>query len=143
MKTRAITAFFFVAVMLASLLLGAYAFTVFFLLLSLLSTEEFYKLVRADGLKPHSIWGWILVISIYVPAQFIFSARCTSRSASHLCSIFCIGNNRRALPGSEKSISQYCVYYIRSDYLRQFPFVFSMPLVLPKANIHGIYPLLF
>jgi phosphatidate cytidylyltransferase len=72
MKTRAITAFFFVAVMLASLLLGAYAFTVFFLLLSLFSTEEFYKLVRADGLKPHSIWGWILVISIYVPLSLYF-----------------------------------------------------------------------
>lgn len=72
MKTRAITAFFFVAVMLASLLLGAYAFTVFFLLLSLFSTEEFYKLVRADGLKPHSLWGWILVISIYVPLSLYF-----------------------------------------------------------------------
>jgi len=72
MKTRAITAFFFVAVMLASLLLGAYAFTVFFLLLSLLSTEEFYKLVRADGLKPQSLWGWILVISIYVPLGLYF-----------------------------------------------------------------------
>ncbi len=72
MKTRAITAFFFVTVMLASLLLGAYAFTVFFLLLSLLSTEEFYKLVRADGLKPQSLWGWILVISIYVPLGLYF-----------------------------------------------------------------------
>lgn len=72
MKTRAITAFFFVAVMLASLFLGAYAFTVFFLLLSLLSTEEFYKLVRADGLKPQSLWGWILVISIYVPLGLYF-----------------------------------------------------------------------
>lgn len=60
------------AVMLASLLLGAYAFTVFFLLLSLFSTEEFYKLVRADGLKPQSLWGWILVISIYVPLSLYF-----------------------------------------------------------------------
>lgn len=72
MKTRAITAFFFVAVMLASLLLGAYAFTGFFLLLSLFSTEEFYKLVRADGLKPQSFWGWILVISIYLPVSLYF-----------------------------------------------------------------------
>ncbi len=72
MKTRAITAFFFVAVMLASLFLGAYAFTFFFLLLSLFSTEEFYKLVRADGLKPNSLCGWILVISIYVPLSLYF-----------------------------------------------------------------------
>ena len=72
MKTRAITAFFFVAVMLASLLLGDYAFTVFFLILSLFSTEEFYKLVRADGLKPNSVWGWTLVFSIYVPLSLYF-----------------------------------------------------------------------
>lgn len=72
MKTRAITGFFFVAVMLASVLLGAYAFTVFFLILSVFSTEEFYKLVAADGLKPHRIWGWILVISIYAPLGLYF-----------------------------------------------------------------------
>ncbi len=72
MKTRAITAFFFVAVMLASLLLGAYAFTVFFLLLSLFSTEEFYRLVHVDGVKPNRLLGWILVISIYVPLSLYF-----------------------------------------------------------------------
>ncbi|MFZ4101409.1 MAG: phosphatidate cytidylyltransferase [Sphingobacterium thalpophilum] len=72
MKTRVITAFFFVAVMLASLLLGAYTFTVFFLMLSLFSTEEFYKLVRTDGLKPLSFLGWALVISIYVPLSLYF-----------------------------------------------------------------------
>lgn len=72
MKTRAITAFFFVAVMLASVLLGAYAFTIFFLLLSLFSTEEFYKLVRTDGIKPNSLWGWVLVGSIYIPLSLYF-----------------------------------------------------------------------
>jgi phosphatidate cytidylyltransferase len=34
MKTRAITAFFFTIVMLGSIFLGAYTFTVFYLLLS-------------------------------------------------------------------------------------------------------------
>ncbi len=72
MKTRAITAFFFVAVMLASLLLGVYAFTMVFLLLSLFSTEEFYKLIRTNGLKPNSLFGWMLVISIYVPLSLYF-----------------------------------------------------------------------
>lgn len=67
MKTRAITGFFFVGVMLASVLLGAYAFTLFFLILSVLCTEEFYKLVRTDEVKPQKRWGMVLVISIYLP----------------------------------------------------------------------------
>jgi len=85
MKKRAITAFFFVAVMLASLLLGAYAFTIFFLLLSLFSTEEFYKLVRTDGLKPRSVLGWLLVISIYLPLSL-----CYLNGASPLILFICV-----------------------------------------------------
>jgi len=52
MKTRAITAFFFTLVMLASIFLGAYTFTIFYLVLSLLSLIEFYKLIKTSGLKP-------------------------------------------------------------------------------------------
>ncbi|MFA6944883.1 MAG: phosphatidate cytidylyltransferase [Pedobacter sp.] len=72
MKTRAITGLFFVAVMLASVLLGAYTFTMVFLILSVFSTEEFYRLVSADGVKPHRLCGRILVISIYVPLSLYF-----------------------------------------------------------------------
>lgn len=72
MKTRAITGFFFVAVMLASVLLGAYAFTLFFLILSLLCTEEFYRLVSTDDVKPQKRWGLALVISIYLPLSMYF-----------------------------------------------------------------------
>ena len=85
MKTRIITAFFFVAVMIASLLLGAYTFTVFFLMLSLFSTEEFYKLVRTDGLKPLSLLGWALVISIYVPLSLYFL-----NNAPSVLFLFCV-----------------------------------------------------
>lgn len=52
MKTRAITAFFFTIVMLASLFLGAYVFTFFYLLLSLAALMEFYKLLKTSGVKP-------------------------------------------------------------------------------------------
>lgn len=72
MKTRAITGFFFVGVMLASVLLGAYAFTLFFLILSVLSTEEFYRLVTTDSVKPQKRWGLALVISIYLPLSMYF-----------------------------------------------------------------------
>ena len=72
MKTRAITGFFFVAVMLASVLLGAYAFTLFFLILSVLSVEEFYRLVRTESVKPQKRWGLALTISIYLPVSLYF-----------------------------------------------------------------------
>lgn len=72
MKTRAITGFFFVGVMLASVLLGAYAFTLFFLILSVLCTEEFYRLVTTEDVKPQKRWGLALVISIYLPLSMYF-----------------------------------------------------------------------
>jgi len=53
MKTRAITAFFFTLVMLGSVLSGTYTFTFFYLLLSLFSLAEFYKLIRTSGIRPH------------------------------------------------------------------------------------------
>lgn len=67
MKTRAITGFFFVGVMLASVLLGANAFTLFFVILSLLCVDEFYKLVTTDQVKPQKRWGIALAISIFLP----------------------------------------------------------------------------
>jgi phosphatidate cytidylyltransferase len=54
MKTRAITAFFFTLVMLGSVFSGGYIFTFFYLLLSLFSLAEFYKLIRTSGIRPHS-----------------------------------------------------------------------------------------
>ncbi len=72
MKTRAVTGFFFVGVMLASVLLGAYAFTLFFVILSGLCTEEFYKLVTTSEVKPQKRWGLALVISIYLPLSMYF-----------------------------------------------------------------------
>jgi len=53
MKTRAITAFFFTIVMLGSMFLGAYTFTAFYLLLSVFSLAEFYKLIKTSGIRPH------------------------------------------------------------------------------------------
>ena len=46
MKTRAITRFFFVIVMVASVLLGQYVFGIFYLLLTLFCLWEFYGLVK-------------------------------------------------------------------------------------------------
>lgn len=53
MKTRAITAIFFTIVMLASIFLGGYTFTFFYLALSLVSLLEFFKLIKTAGIRPH------------------------------------------------------------------------------------------
>lgn len=66
MKTRAITGFFFVVVMLASILFGSYFFTIFFLFLSLLATDEFYRLVRTV-VNPQRWMGYLLAASFFLP----------------------------------------------------------------------------
>ncbi|RZK82222.1 MAG: phosphatidate cytidylyltransferase [Pedobacter sp.] len=53
MKTRAITAFFFTIVMLGSILLGSYVYSAFYLLLSLATLFEFFKLIKTAGIRPH------------------------------------------------------------------------------------------
>lgn len=65
MKTRAITSFFFVLVMLTSVLVGPEAFTVFFLILSLLCLNEFYPLVKLEDVKPQRVSGTLLAIVIF------------------------------------------------------------------------------
>ena len=71
MKTRAVTGFFFVVVMLASLLTGAYTFSIFFLLLSLVCLNEFYNLVKSSNhVRPHKEWGFLLAVSIFLPYIF-------------------------------------------------------------------------
>ncbi|MBS1530735.1 MAG: phosphatidate cytidylyltransferase [Bacteroidetes bacterium] len=71
MKTRAITGFFFVIVMLASVLLGNYVFDVFYLLLSLWCLFEFYGLVRQSGAEPSRFLGLLNGLVIYVTAALI------------------------------------------------------------------------
>lgn len=66
MKTRAITAFFFTIVMLGSLLLGAYVFTFFYLLLSLVALLEFFKLVKIGGIIPQRNIGVLAAAFIFL-----------------------------------------------------------------------------
>jgi phosphatidate cytidylyltransferase len=65
MKTRAITGFFFIIVMLASMLLGHYPFGIFYLLLSGFCLYEFYKLAKHSGAHPNVGTGLLNGIFIY------------------------------------------------------------------------------
>jgi phosphatidate cytidylyltransferase len=73
MKTRAITGFFFVIVMLASVLCGQYPFAIFFLLLSSLSLWEFYGLIKQAGIKPDAVTGLLNGILIYIAFALLSS----------------------------------------------------------------------
>lgn len=66
MKTRAITGFFFIIVMLASVLINWYVFCGFFLLLSAASLAEFYGLIKTTGAKPSSTIGIVLAIVLFL-----------------------------------------------------------------------------
>src|ERR1700761_6992751 len=65
MKTRAITGFFFIVVMLASVLLGHYVFGAFYLVLSVLCLREFYSLIKQAGNQPAQMAGIINSIAFY------------------------------------------------------------------------------
>ncbi|WP_129717065.1 phosphatidate cytidylyltransferase [Pedobacter sp. SYP-B3415] len=68
MKTRAVTAFFFTLVMLASIFSGGYAFSAFYLVLSILTLFEFYKLVKTSGIRPHRNIGLMAGVLIFLMA---------------------------------------------------------------------------
>lgn len=72
MKTRAITGIFFVAVMLGSFFAGPVVFGLFYLLLSLICLQEFYKLINQAGIRPNVPAGLINGALIF----FYFGAIC-------------------------------------------------------------------
>jgi phosphatidate cytidylyltransferase len=71
MKTRAITGFFFIIVMLGSVLLGHYPFGIFYLVLSLLCLHEFYGLNIKSGIEPNRVAGFVNAVLIYGILAFI------------------------------------------------------------------------
>jgi phosphatidate cytidylyltransferase len=87
MKTRAITGFFFVIVMLASVLLGQFVFVTFYLVLSAFCLYEFYTLVTQNTAKPDIAFGIINGMMLFAGiAVLIFSDNITlllSYKAAH------------------------------------------------------------
>ena len=57
MKTRAITGFFFILVMLASVFSGRHVFFCFYLVLSVATLLEYYRLMKTSGIRPHRNTG--------------------------------------------------------------------------------------
>lgn|SRR5690606_24340928 len=66
MKTRAITGVLFVVVLLAAVLASAWTFALLFLIISLLSLQEFYRIVGTDGVKPNLLGGLALGAGLFL-----------------------------------------------------------------------------
>lgn len=60
MKTRAITGVLFVVVLVVAVLVSAWTFALLFLIISLLSLQEFYRIVRTEEVKPNLFGGMAL-----------------------------------------------------------------------------------
>jgi phosphatidate cytidylyltransferase len=83
MKTRAITGFFFVIVMVASNLLGHYVFGGFYLVLSLLCLYEFYGLVKHHTAKPNVFMGLLNGALLYTAFALITYANTYALASLH------------------------------------------------------------
>lgn len=66
MKTRAITGFFFIVVMVGAMLLGASVFLGFFTLLSAWCLFEFYGIVSSEDRKPNVFLGILTTSSLFI-----------------------------------------------------------------------------
>ena len=65
MRVRAITGFFFIIVMLGSVLLGQYVFAIFYLLLSAFCLWEFYSNVKKSGIIPNNQTGLLSGVLVF------------------------------------------------------------------------------
>ena len=83
MKTRAITGFFFVIVMVGSNLLGHYVFGGFYLLLSLFCLYEFYGLIKQGTAHPNVAMGLLNGALLYVAFALITYANTFALSSLH------------------------------------------------------------
>ncbi|OOQ61230.1 phosphatidate cytidylyltransferase [Mucilaginibacter pedocola] len=88
MKTRAITGFFFIIVMLGSVNAGDYVFGAFYLLLCLLCLHEFYGLNIKSGIKPNRAAGFITAALAFTGFALINYASMSATPAAEQASVW-------------------------------------------------------
>lgn len=74
MKTRAITGFFFILVLVSATLWNAYVFVAFFALLGVLASREFFQIVRSDEVRPLMSLGLLnaIILALLTGGYFLF-----------------------------------------------------------------------
>jgi phosphatidate cytidylyltransferase len=145
MKTRAITGFFFIIVMIASNLLGHYVFGAFYLLLGLVALWEFYGLIKQSGINPVTESG--LINGGYIYVVFALITYDNSNPDYHkllfllpvtLSAIF-IRELFKKSPGPFTNVA----YTYLGLFFTIIPFTFFHALAYVAGNFNFHYPLAF
>lgn len=143
MKTRAITGFVFVLVMLAAFFFGTYVFLGFFSVLSLLCLFEFYGLIKTTGIIPQQTNGLILgiitcaaVTSFWLDASF---TRCFLGLIVLICVVIFYAELYRK---TDKPFPQIAFTFLGLIYTL-LPFVFFMAMAFLQKTFNYHLPLGF
>lgn len=143
MKTRAITGFFFVVVMLAAFFFGPYIFIAFFSLLSLLCLLEFFKLIKTDQILPQQIIGLLIGLFICIAAaSFWFNASFTGYFLALLVPLNVSVFFSELYQKSEKPFQNIAFTFLGVIYA-VLPFVFFMSMAFLSGNFSFHLPLGF
>lgn len=143
MKTRAITGFFFVLVMLAAFFCGPYVFLGFFSLLALLCLFEFYGLIKTTGIYPQQVLGLILGLLICLGAvSFWLNASFTRYFFALIVPLSVAVFFAELYRKSEKPFHQIAYIFLGLIYTLM-PFVFFMALAFLSGNFDFHLPLGF
>jgi phosphatidate cytidylyltransferase len=144
MKTRAITGFFFVVVMLASLFFGHYPFGIFFLLLSLLCLREFYGLIKQSGINPDVQTGLLNGFFIYVIFALItYQDSVTYHKLLFLLTLTVSGIFIQELFRKSEAPFTNIAYTLLGLVFVCLPFTFFHALAYIKGSFNFHYPLAF
>lgn len=144
MKTRAITGFFFIIVMLASMLLNHWVFGGFYLVLSILCLREFYSLINQSGFSPNQQTGILNGIFIYV----IFALLTADNSPEYHKLLFLLLLTLTAIFTQElfkKSLTPFTniAYTFLGLILTIIPFTFFHALAYLQGDFNFHFPLAF
>ncbi|MGI4751950.1 MAG: phosphatidate cytidylyltransferase [Janthinobacterium lividum] len=143
MKTRAITGFFFVAVMLAAFFFGPYVFLGFFSLLGLLCLFEFYGLIKTTGILPQQINGLILgLIICFAAASFWLNASFSRYFSALLIPFSVLIFFAELYRKTDKPFPQIAFTFLGFLYTLM-PFVFFMAMAFLQKNFDYHLPLGF
>jgi phosphatidate cytidylyltransferase len=143
MKTRAITGFFFVLVMLAAFFFGPYVFLGFFSLLALLSLLEFYKLIKTTAIHPQQISGLLLSLIICTAASSFWLNASFSRYFFALIIPFSVLIFYAELYRKTEQPFHQIAYTFLGLIYTLLPFVFFMAMAFLQQNFNFHLPLGF
>jgi len=153
MKTRAITGFFFVIVMLGSFFFGPYVFGAFYLLLSAFCLFEFYGLVKQNTAAPNVPVGLINAVLLFTAFAMLVYANSFAIPALHCSKIAHV--LMFLLPVTLGSVFMYelfrksnapftnIAYTIVGLAFVSVPFTFFHALAYMNGNFNFHYPLAF